>query len=577
MLNSVLGLALVGAGTGSWVTLHGGSKGPTVTRTSAVVQRGTVQATVTGSGNLLPISQIDVSFDSGVASQQVAEIAVKVGDRVAKGQTLARIDDRTVQSALSVARLNVATAQANFDKARSGLTEDAALQLSIAEASAAQAVTNAETSLANSRATIDLGNASQAETMRQARLAFDNANLTAERDLATAQSSYDAAAAALVIAQAAGNANDIVAKTTALATQETALVNARLKHKQALDGANNALTNARNNQATSQLKDAQTLQAAERQVETAKTAQANTLASNAIKRKPPADLDITSQQIALINAQTALATAERNAAAASLLAPAAGTVTSLTGKVGSNASATGSGGAGAGGANATASTSTAFLQISDVTAYEVKVGFSEADAAKVKAQQNANITVEAAGNARLAAKVRSVDGISSVVNNVVTYNAYLSVTSLPAGVTLQPGLTATVSVVVQEAANVLLLPTSAVPTRGVNATVKVAADAAKLAVNSAKPITLGLRGDNTIEVQTGLAEGDVVVTERVAVSTAQTPTTAAGGTLGGAGGAVVPGAGGAGFGAGGAGGGAGGAGANRGGGAGGAGAAAGRG
>ena len=53
------------------------------------VARRTVTASVTGTGNLVPMQQANVSFK---VSGSLTEIDVRVGDHVAAGQVLARID-----------------------------------------------------------------------------------------------------------------------------------------------------------------------------------------------------------------------------------------------------------------------------------------------------------------------------------------------------------------------------------------------------------------------------------------------------------------------------------------------------
>lgn len=113
-------------------------------------------------------------------------------------------------------------------------------------------------------------------------------------------------------------------------------------------------------------------------------------------------------------------------------------------------------------------------------------------------------------------------------------------------------MTANVTVVVNHADNVVYLPTTAVTARGANASVNVeiGTDPTK---TTATPITVGLRGDNTIEITTGLKAGDKIVIVRTAVAAG---TTAAGGARAGATGAAA-GAAGITGGAGGAGGGAG--------------------
>jgi multidrug efflux pump subunit AcrA (membrane-fusion protein) len=496
-------------------------------------------------------------------------------------------------------------AQANYDKAKTGLSAEDRAQLDAQEAQSLASVGSAQTSLDNSKATADQNAITQAESLRQAQLALTNAQAQADRDVANAQTAVDQARAnydplktardtakdkrvsdqaaldaanALLATYTADNqyctnnpgaitapdgtscaslgglitttTSDRNGKQTALTASQAAFDKAdqsltaaansftnatnsfesvKLKSKQSVDTATNAVINSQNNQAAGALKDQQSIASAQRQYDSSLASYQSTLAADAIKRKPPAAADIAQQEVSLISATNALATAQKNAANAIVVAPSAGTIAIINGKVGSAGSATSTGTTG-NGANAS---STPFFTLTDPSAFEVKVGFSEADAAKVKADQTATVTVDAV-NARLTGTVRSIDTTSTVVSNVVTYYAYVSITQLPTNVTVQAGMTASVSVAVQRLTDVLLLPTASVSSRGTTATVQVATkgDPKK---TEPRDITIGLRGDTALQILTGLAEGDVVVTTRNAVSTVQATQTNTSGVLTGAG------------------------------------------
>jgi macrolide-specific efflux system membrane fusion protein len=90
---------------------------------------------------------------------------------------------------------------------------------------------------------------------------------------------------------------------------------------------------------------------------------------------------------------------------------------------------------------------------------------------------------------------------------------------VPSDNSVKPGMTASVQVTVQEAQGVVALPASAVLARGTNATVQVENGNDPKATTT-KPITVGLRGDETVEIKSGLAAGDKVVVTRTSGSTA---------------------------------------------------------
>ena len=617
ILNGALLVAVAGAGFGGYRALQGSGSTSSVTRTTATVTRGTVAQTVTATGNISALTSLDVNFDSGVSTNLVTEIDVKVGDKVTKGQVLAKVDDRVVQNNLAAARASLVSAQANYDKTKAGLTPEERVQTDASDQQAQVSLANAQTALDNAQANADQNKITTAESVRQAQQNFDNVKAQADRDLATPQANYDTAKAnydgpkatrdaALLQRdsdQAAVTAADVVVATltadqqyctanpgspsspdgqscsavaadlataqsnrtvtgaklttslnalnvaetaltpltNALNTTTSALDAQKLKSKQSVDGATNSLTNAGNSQTSTATKDQQSIVSAQRALDSQNAAYNSTIAANTLKRKAPTAADMASQEVSLTNAKNSLFTAEKNAANAALVAPAAGTVSASNGRIGYAGSNTSGGAASTGGTS-----SNAFVSLADLSAFEVKVGFSETDAAKVKAGQAATVTLDAI-NARLSATVRSIDSISTLVSNVVTYYAYLSITQTN-GVAVQPGMTASAAVTVDNRADVLFLPTSSVTSRGTNATVnfELGKDPKKTEV---RQIVIGLRGDTALEVQSGLNEGDVVVTVRTKVSTAQNTTSNVGGTLTGNNTTGIPGVGVAGAGA----------------------------
>jgi HlyD family secretion protein len=77
-------------------------------------------AIVSATGQIEPDQTVNLSMAS---AGRIAEVLVRVGDRVQAGQPLARADSRELQLRLAQADASVAQAQANFDKLRQGATE----------------------------------------------------------------------------------------------------------------------------------------------------------------------------------------------------------------------------------------------------------------------------------------------------------------------------------------------------------------------------------------------------------------------------------------------------------------------
>jgi HlyD family secretion protein len=100
-----------------------------------------------------------------------------------------------------------------------------------------------------------------------------------------------------------------------------------------------------------------------------------------------------------------------------------------------------------------------FQVATDLTKMKVECDVDEADIGKVKEGQKARFTVEAFPNETFNGSVQQVRYASQTVQNVVTYTTVINVENPEKK--LRPGMTATVSIVVGEARNVLRIPNSA--------------------------------------------------------------------------------------------------------------------
>ncbi|MCX5384132.1 efflux RND transporter periplasmic adaptor subunit [Streptomyces sp. NBC_00083] len=76
-----------------------------------------MQATVAGPGLLTSPSDAGVNFTTG---GQLTKVDVKPGDKVAKGQVLAKVDDKAARLVLAQAKISLAAAKANLDQVAHG-------------------------------------------------------------------------------------------------------------------------------------------------------------------------------------------------------------------------------------------------------------------------------------------------------------------------------------------------------------------------------------------------------------------------------------------------------------------------
>jgi macrolide-specific efflux system membrane fusion protein len=144
--------------------------------------------------------------------------------------------------------------------------------------------------------------------------------------------------------------------------------------------------------------------------------------------------------------------------------------------------------------------------LTDLDTLQVEAGFSEVDAAQVRLGQAVTLSFEALPGQEVGGRVASVDPTSTLVRNVVTYDVTMVLEREVEGV--KPGMTTTAEVVVAERSDVVTVPNSAVTGRSGRATVAVLEEGR--AVD--RQVVLGLRGDDSTEVVSGLSVGDRVVT-----------------------------------------------------------------
>ncbi|NGY66053.1 HlyD family efflux transporter periplasmic adaptor subunit [Lentzea sp. NEAU-D13] len=216
--------------------------------------------------------------------------------------------------------------------------------------------------------------------------------------------------------------------------------------------------------------------------------------------------------------QLALQQAQDNLAATTLTAPGDGTITSVTGSVGQKVGNGNTSSSSTTSSSTTSTTSSGFVVVTDLKNLVLHANVSESDVSKLKADQAATVTVNAMQTQPIQAKVTQVDLTPTTSNNVVQYGVTLTLTEPPAG--LRPGQSASVEVTVNSATNVLAVPAAAVQTVNGASSVQVMENGAE----TRKTVEIGVRGDQYVEIKSGLSAGEEVVLPQVTTSTNQNRT-----------------------------------------------------
>lgn len=219
---------------------------------------------------------------------------------------------------------------------------------------------------------------------------------------------------------------------------------------------------------------------------------------------------------AYVKARIAYREAQREVTGTVLKAPFGGTITALNGTVGGSSSSSGGSGASTSGqSGASTGGSAGFLTLTNTAKLQLTGNFTETDVARLKVGQEATVTFDALSGVSGKGEIIQIEPVSSTSNNVVQYPVTVAFTQVPKQVKL--GQTATVSVEVGRADDVIALASSAITTAGGQSTVTLLKDGRQVRT----PVTLGVKGTVTTEIRSGLSEGDQVVPPATTTTTGQ--------------------------------------------------------
>ena len=440
---------------------------------SATLGSGSLTATVSATGNIQAESDVKLSFQQ---PGMVAEVSVKVGDTVQKGDVLAKLDTTDLELAFSQAQASVLQAQTAIKNAEQQVLVATAGYSRTVNGARPADVSAARAALASAGANYNKVKAGPTDED----LASADANLkNAEVSLRNAQSAYDransqnpaaigASPAAVQLEQATNNYNA-----------------AKANYDKAAKGA-----------------DAAQLSAAQTQIQNARAQ-----LDKVVRPAQQFDIDQAQAQIEqaklqVQNAQTQLKLAEiqvkqaqRRLDQAVVKAPIDGMVSLVNTKVGETVS------------------TQPVLGVVDLSQYHIDITVDEIDVAKVKLNQEVNITLDSLPGVDVAGQIDRIAPTATTVNGVVSYNVrvLLSKTDAP----LKTGMTANASIILEKRENVLLAPNWAVrrdKTSGKSFLTLQSGDKTEEI-----EVKTGLRNDTFSELLSGAQAGQVVVAPKAPV------------------------------------------------------------
>jgi HlyD family secretion protein len=224
-----------------------------------------------------------------------------------------------------------------------------------------------------------------------------------------------------------------------------------------------------------------------------------------------AEIDLAIADTDVLTAQAEFNKAERNYGYAQITSPVSGTIISKEVEQGQTVAAS-------------LQTPTLFTIAEDLSKMQIEANIAEADIASVKSDMAVTFTVDAYPADVFSGAVRQIRLSPTEESNVVMYTVVIEVNNEQRK--LLPGMTAFVSLVIEEKSDVLRLPTSALQYKP-NAFVRqflpkekveltpTQAMVYRLEKGKLKPVIFekGLADTSWIEVKDGIKEGEEVITE----------------------------------------------------------------
>lgn len=449
------------------------------------VTRASVMSTVTATGSLQSISEQKLGFPK---AGKLVELNVAVGQHVEPGQVLARLDDFEARQELGAARAQIAQEQAALARVRDGNEVGAADD----DAKRADEVLKATKDQAKA---LDKANASAVEQAER-QLDLDKETLEATEDRACGESD-DRGSAEREDEGDCEQGAEVEGAERQVQASEAALDEAKETRRAEKAQQELAIENARRDQV-----------AAKNEAEAARS------------NRPH---NINEQAATVSQLQVEVDTAARSVENTVLRAPAAGKIASINGVVGEFVGAgsgttplapggtvplpdSGSGVSSSEDLGGDGDYGSAFIVLDNADTFQLVAPFAEADAARLKPNQQVEVTFDAIPDLTRAGSVASIAPTGTDIQGVMSYYAVIVLNELDPRLT--DGQTASANVVVDQLDNTLVVPNAAVQQGGQTGVVTVLEQDGS---NRQVQVELGLSGDSVTQVVSGLREGQQVV------------------------------------------------------------------
>jgi HlyD family secretion protein len=165
---------------------------------------------------------------------------------------------------------------------------------------------------------------------------------------------------------------------------------------------------------------------------------------------------------------------------------------------------------------------TPIFQIADLSTMLIKINVNEVDVSKLTTGMLTEVTTDSSRGALFIGKIRKVapsaggsdpaGSSTPAAGGVIRFPVEIQIDKEDSR--LKPGMSARCTMIVSRRKNVLRLPTNCVKTEGGKSTVQIVtetvADGKKVQKVEARPVTIGLTGDEFVEIISGVKEDEKV-------------------------------------------------------------------
>ncbi len=398
-------VALVAAG-GVWYWGDGANAAEYMT---AKVERGSLRNTVTATGTLQAVTTVQVGSQ---ASGTLSALYADFNSTVKKGQLLAQLDPSVTQAQVQQARANLAQAQAQLQQARAAVGQS---QAGVAQSRAGITDARAKAAAAGSTTQNQQAGVSAAEAnVAVLKAQLDDAQSVLKQEQSLLQSG--------VISQ------------REYLTAQTSYKTAEARYNQAVAQLRMAQVSAQSSASAGQTQAAAAIEQAQA---AAQQSQGSVAGAQAQVQNAAAQVE---------QARAALQLAEINLQHTTITSPIDGVVVSRDVNVGQTVAAS-------------LSAPTLFTIAQDLTQMQVMANIDQADIGLVEQAKSVSFTVDAFPSEEFKGTIQQMRLNPQNVQNVITYNVVIDVSNPEQK--LKPGMTANLTITIDERNDVLKVPNSA--------------------------------------------------------------------------------------------------------------------